>query len=1189
MASWSQIRGMQRLLGVAAATVLASLLAGASPAFAGSAWWRLSSIPAPTYLQLGTKEDPKEALIVVAASNLGDADAIGSAEAPITMTDTLPAGVVATSVSGQASFPGGKEGRKPMTCSVSASTITCTYAHDVPPFERLEIKIGVEVHEQPSAPNRVEVQGGGAPHTEPLERSLTVKNEPTPFGIENEQVEVTPENEGGSPDTQAGSHPFQLTTTLNLNETLKFFPIKEATLPAAPALLKDVHFSLPPGLLGNPRAVPQCSDAAFSVLLPEDRNACASDTAVGAALVTINEPVIFGYATEAVPLFNLVPAPGEPARFGFEVYNVPVVLDTAVQSGGDYRVEVKVSDASETAQILGTQVTFWGEPGDERHDASHGWKCLDNGAHNSPGETCSPPSPRPTTPFLTLPTSCPTIGPEQPEPLTTTVLADSWLEPGQLLEGGVIKDETEKAWKHGESKARGLQGCGSLPFSPSITTEPGTQAGSTPTGLTVQVDVPQASTLTAGQLAEADVKDTTVALPQGVELSPSAANGLQACSEAQVGFKGENPHTHMDEFTQTPANCPDASKVGLVHIRTPLLSHELEGAAYLAEQEHNPFGSLVAMYIVAQDPVSGVLVKLAGRVELNEQTLRVVTKFENTPQVPFEDLKLELFGGPRASVTTPPLCGAYSSNATFTPWATDELGNPRNVAVSSSPFNITSGPGGAPCSNPNPFAPGFSAQATNPQAGAFTPFNLVIGRPDADQAVTSLSMHLPPGLSGMLSSVTPCPEPLASKEECGPESLLGEGVEYTGLGPNPFKVTGSKVYITGPYKGAPYGLSIVTPAVAGPFNLGHVNDRATINVDPSTAALTITSDPFPTQLKGIPVQLQRIEITVNRPGFEFNPTNCSPMKIEATLTGGEGASAHLSSPFQVANCAMLPFHPTLTASTQAKTSKASGASLTVRVTSGPGQANIAKTKLAFPKAFPTRLTTLQKACVAAVFNVNPASCPAGSVIGTAVAHTPVLHKPLSGPAYLVSHGGAAFPDAEFVLQGEGITLILDGLTNIKNGVTSSTFNTVPDQPISTFETVLPEGPHSAFTALGNLCTQKLTMPTIITGQNGVQIKQNTAIVVSNCPVTIVGTKVVGHTAFLTIKTPSVGRVIGSGSNVNTVARRFNSAQNSASLQVPLSSAGRRKHKPLRVKIRVGFVPNAKGKPSSTAFTTVIFH
>jgi hypothetical protein len=587
-------------------------------------------------------------------------------------------------------------------------------------------------------------------------------------------------------------------------------------------------------------------------------------------------------------------------------------------------------------------------------------------------------------------------------------------------------------------------------------------------------------------------------------LSPTSANGLQACTREQIGFTGTNPTTQTNEFTRARATCPDASKVGIVHIKSPDLTHELEGAVFLAAPQNfagppqeNPFESLVALYIVAEDPVSRVLVKLAGKVTPNETTGQLVSTFANTPQVPFEDFKLEFFGGPRGSVSTPPLCGTYTTAASFAPWSGSEAAP--GIVPSSSNFSISSGPGGSPCtSSPQPFTPSFQAGSTNNQAGAFTSFTVDIGRPDPDQAVQTVTMHLPGGIAGMLSSVKQCPEPQASQGTCGPDSLIGHTTATAGLGPEPFSPPVGQVFITGPYKGAPFGLSIVTPAIAGPFNLGNVIVRSTINIDPTTAALSITSDPLPLMLRGLPLQLQHINVSVDRPNFQFNPTNCTPSTITGTIGGSLGASAPVSWPFQAANCASLPFKPTLTGETDAHTSKANGAALRIKVTSTPGQANIAKTKVVFPIALPSRLTTIQKACPDKVFEANPASCPEGSVIGTAIAHTPVLTNPLTGPAYLVSHGNAAFPDAEFVLQGEGITLILDGQTDIKKGITSSTFNAVPDAPVTTFEVNLPQGPHSAFGAVGSLCTQALNMPLILTGQNGAVITKTEKIKVSGC-------------------------------------------------------------------------------------------
>ncbi|HEX5853527.1 MAG TPA: hypothetical protein VFY36_10590, partial [Solirubrobacteraceae bacterium] len=689
--------------------------------------------------------------------------------------------------------------------------------------------------------------------------------------------------------------------------------------------------------------------------------------------------------------------------------------------------------------------------------------------------------------FLTLPTSCGV-------PFESSVEGSSWSAPGKASE---VAAPLSYTLHDGSGQRLDLHGCNKLPFSPSIDVKPEGSAASTPTGLSVGVHVPQETLLTANGLAEADVRDTTVTLPAGMQINPASADGLEACSTAAVGFERFEEQTQTELFSSVPAACPDASKVGTVEIKTPLLPDPLEGFVYLAEQNANPFGSLLALYIVAEDPVSGVRVKLAGKVTPDVTTGQLTSTFERTPQVPFEDLKLKFFGGPRAPLSTPPYCGSYTTSASFTPWSGTAAATP------SSDFAITSGPGGSPCANPLPFSPSLMAGSSNIQAGSFTPFTTTISREDGNQNLSGVQIHMPPGLLGKLSSVQPCPEPLASEGTCGADSLIGHTVVSVGLGSNPYTVSGGRVFITGPYKGAPYGLSIAAPAKAGPFDLGTgpcdcVVVRAKIEVDPHTSALTVVSDSLPQILQGIPLQVKHVNVAIDRPGFTFNPTNCAPLAIKATLSSAEGASAPVSVPFQVANCAVLPFKPKFTALTKAKTSKKIGAYLHVKVASGPGQANIGKVKVDLPLQLPSRLTTLQKACAAAVFDANPAGCPAASVVGTGTAVTPVLKSRLTGPAYLVSHGGAAFPDLEIVLQGEGITLILDGNTKIKKGITSSTFKSTPDAPIDTFDLVLPQGPHSALGTNGSFCSAPLIMPTVLTGQNGVVVKQATKVTVSGC-------------------------------------------------------------------------------------------
>jgi hypothetical protein len=431
------------------------------------------------------------------------------------------------------------------------------------------------------------------------------------------------------------------------------------------------------------------------------------------------------------------------------------------------------------------------------------------------------------------------------------------------------------------------------------------------------------------------------------------------------------------------------------------------------------------------------------------------------------------------------------------------------------------------------------AGTTNPQAGGYSPLAVTFSRRDGEQRFAGVQVTEPPGLIATLKNVAQCPEPQASQGECAPESLIGETAVAAGPGEDPFWVTGGKVYLTGPYKGSPFGLSIVVPAVAGPFNIGErggipdgkpVVVRARIDVDPHTAQAIVTSDSLPTILQNVPLDVRTINVTINRPGFIFNPTNCSPLATTAIVTSTTETKSAASSPFEAANCAALPFKPSFKVSTQGKTSKADGASLTVNVAAKPGEVNIQKVDLQLPLILPARLTTLQKACTAAQFDTNPAGCPEASNIGVATAVTPVLSVPLTGPAYLVSHGGAAFPDVEFVLQGEGVEVILDGGTDIKKGITYSKFETVPDAPISSFQTVLPEGPHSALAANGNLCSstktvsvrkrvtirvhgrtkrvtktvkhnvpQPLTIPTTLIGQNGAVLTQNTQVTVTGCP------------------------------------------------------------------------------------------
>ncbi len=1150
--------------------------------------------------------------IVLTATNLGDLAVSGAGSKPVVLSDVLPAGVVATgvhyTVAGAADSENGGGTRGQLTCgpgapavAFPASAVSCSWFEPaLYPFELLEVAI--EVHVEADAvsgeENEVTISGGeGLEKTGPdgkvvastsLRRPITVGGGATPFGVEG--YTLTAEDEGGRPDTQAGSHPFQVTTSLAFNET--------ANRGKSPALVKDLHFQWPAGMIGNPTALPQCTEREFTAILPENSNECPADTVVGVASVSFFATEKLQYfagipSSFEVPVFNIVPEKGEPARFGFEVEKAEVTIDPSVRTGRDYGVTVSVDNISQFITTVSSRVTVWGVPGAASHDASRGWGCVENGGGQYVKYAGVPPctalGETNPSPFLMLPTSC-------SGPLQSSLEADSWQEPMNVL-----------TYRPSEPMPA-LVGCNRLPFAAEMEVSPDVASASSSTGLTVKVHVPQEASLAPEGLAPADLRDTTVTLPIGVTTNPSGANGLEACSEGLVGYEpgeqGAFGELGFSEKLPVPLQqgvnfCPDASKIGTAKITTPLLTRPLEGAVYLASQNANPFGSLVAMYIVAEDPVSGVLVKLAGEVKLNPETGQIVSTFENTPQAPFEELELHFFGGERAPLATPSHCGTYTTNASFTPWS----GNaPLNT---SSSFNITSGPNGSPCPGSSlPFAPSFTGGTTNLQASAFSDMNTVIGREDGNQNLQAVQLHFPPGLTGLLTGVALCSEPQADNGTCSPESKIGETTASVGVGGDPYTVTGGEVFITGPYNGqgactvgtpgcAPFGLSIVTPAVAGPYNLGKVIVRAKIEINPTTAALTVTTNPsgpyaIPHILDGIPLEIKHVEVTINRPGFTINPTNCSPMTISGSISSAENATSPLSVPFQVANCANLAFAPKFSAATSAHTTKANGASLTTKVTypSTPQgtQANIAKVKVDLPEQLPSRLTTLQKACLAAVFEANPANCPADSIVGHATVHTPLLPVPLTGPAYFVSHGGEAFPSLTMVLQGYGVTIELVGSTFIHNGITSTTFKQTPDSPFSTFELTLPQGPYSALTANGNLCDVALKMPTEFVAQNGAEIHESTPIEVEGCPNTLTVTShhIKGRTITLTIAVPTAGKLTATGKDLTKATK---TAKGRESLKLTLKATGSRA---LKTKINLTLTPT-KGTKLATKLTASFKH
>jgi hypothetical protein len=644
-----------------------------------------------------------------------------------------------------------------------------------------------------------------------------------------------------------------------------------------------------------------------------------------------------------------------------------------------------------------------------------------------------------------------------------------------------------------------------LAFNPTIQVTPSTQNASSPSGLDVNLDFHDEG-LTAGEgTAQSQLKDTTVTLPEGVTINPSAGVGLGGCTAADYA---------AETLTSAPgAGCPNDSKLGTVEVRTPLLSTPVDGSLFIAQPHENPFGSLVALYIVAKNPETGILIKLAGKVTPNPVTGRLVTTFENNPQLPFEHFNFHFREGSQAPLITPSACGTYTTQAKLTPWS-----DPAEAITDSSSFTIGKGFDGGACPASPPFHPQITAGTLNNSAGAFSPFYLHLTRTDAEQEISSFSTNLPAGLSGVLAGVPFCPEAgiaaaraksgaqEQAEPSCPAASRLGHTLVGTGVGAV-LAYTPGKLYLAGPFNGDPFSLVSVTSAVVGPFDLGTVVVRFGLRIDPHTAQVSVdpsASEPIPHIIQGIVTHVRDIRVYVDRPSFTLNPTSCNPLAISSTLASSLGQGATISSPFQASNCAALKFAPKFSVSTSGKTSKAAGASLTSKLSYPAGSlgsyANIARVKVDLPKQLPSRLTTLQKACTIAQFEANPAGCPAASIIGHATVATPLLPVPLTGPAYFVSHGGEAFPSLEIVLQGYGVTIDLLGQTFIsKAGITSTTFKTLPDTPFNSFELTLPQGKFSALAANGNLCTSKLAMPTEFIAQNGAAIHQRTPISVTGCP------------------------------------------------------------------------------------------
>jgi len=941
--------------------------------------------------------------------------------------------------------------------------------------------------------NSAEVSGGGAPAAATDPAANPVSATPAAFGPSNFDFRTA--SLDGSVDSQAGDHPYELTVTGGFdNGPRREYPQGLSSVKD----VRDVVVNLPVGFVGSILAAPRCTFSELSSHVAGGEGGCPASTIVGhIQTFPVNGTSIDG------PIYNMTPEKGLAAEFAYvDLLAGPHVFYSRVVPTSKGYVLQTINPDVPQIELYRFAVSFYGDPA--LRDAS-----LVCGSGSEPQEVkCRETLKSTQVPFFTNPTDC---AGEEP---TATMFIDSWQNPAHFNPDGTPVSLSEPQWASRESKSPPVIGCNALQFPAELKAQPTTKESDKPSGLDMEIKLPQSETV--GVPATPTMKRAIVTFPEGFTVDPAAGGGLAACTEAQIGWTGP---THLD-FTAAPPACPPASKIGTLELETPLIPGVLHGEMFLSAQNENPFGSLIGLYVVVHDPVTGVLVKIAGKATLDPHTGRITSEFDENPNVPFSDLKLHFFGGPRAEFATPESCGSFTVNTQLFPYSLEENELP---ATPSASFQVDEAcPGG--------FAPTFTAGSTNLQAGAYTPFVASFGRSDTDQELAGLTLTLPPGLLGKIAGVPLCTDAQieairAGTGGCPENSLVGTTQAGAGPGPNPLFV-GGKAYLTGPYNGGPYGLAVVVPAVAGPFNFGTVVVRQSLRIDPHTAQVTDVSDPFPTIIDGIPLRLRRVDVTLNRPEFTFNPTSCEHEQFTGAISGSPlgapttlaatlgyatqpGSTSPFTAPFQVTNCANLKFTPTVSVSTAGRASKVNGASLTFKIAYPRGamgsQAWFNEAKFDIPKQLPARLTTIQKACLAAVFEKERQNCPAASKIGHAVVRTQVLPTPLEGPVYFVSYGGAKFPDAVLVLDGSNVHIELHGETFIdgKTGVTSATFRNTPDVPFEAIEVTVPQGKFSEFGVnlpKGGLsfCGQHLTMPTLFKASNGLEINQNTPVAVTGC-------------------------------------------------------------------------------------------
>jgi hypothetical protein len=1062
-----------RLLGLLLSVIGVIVLLAVSPTKASAAVeWKGAFSWAPTSMVPGER-----AGILILPANKGSTP---TGEYPTVKVD-LPAGLSLAEYQEEA-----------WSC-VESSTVTCSFLFPFPvnAYAYGPIPVALVLDVAPNAPEGsfdvpVTFEGGGASAPVTQVERVIVGETPSGFGILPGGFTALALDPDGNDFTQAGGHPDSVSTTFSM--TTKFNDPQDDPSNGSRFLqmvetldhLDDVFVEAPAGLIGDPTAVPTCPDTGLVA-----QQECPPSSQVGVAV--FDQRTVMGKRMSAV--YNMEPDGNRPAQFAFDIpVDQPVTLVPTVRSDGDWGLTVDARNINEGNPVFLSGVTLWGVPADPSHDIQRcslpnevtrtcaGVDSLGNRNSRFPADQHNPdqeanPSTAPRKPFLSLPTRC------NGQSDVTTIHISSWSDPAAFKPNG-DPDPSDPNWKTYSAASPPITGCEDLDFSPSLQARPTTNAADSPTGLDVKLHVPQNED--PDGLATAHLKKTVVTLPPGLVVNPSGANGLGACSPAQIGMTSAvgNPDA---SFTRERATCPDSAKVGTVRVDTPLLGHPLPGSVYVATPHQNPFGSLLALYIEIDDPQSGIVGKLAGEVRPNPITGQLTSTFDDNPQVPFEDFTLNFFGGAAAPLRTPATCGTYSTTSELTPWSAPQSGPP---ATPKDTWAIERAPRGACATKAAalPNTPSFEAGSTSPLAGNYSPFVLNLRRDDGTQQFSALTVTPPPGLVAKLAGTPACSEgalaAAASKPgkteqaspSCPAASAVGSVHAAAGAGPAPYHAPGT-AYLAGPYKGAPLSLAIITPAVAGPFDLGTIVVRTALHLNSKTAQITAVSDPIPQILQGIPLDVRSVSVRMDKPRFTLNPTTCDPTAVSGTLLSTTGATAPLNNRFQLAECNRLAFKPKMALFLKGGTKRSKFPALRAVLTPRAGDANIASVSVAMPPSEFLAQQHIRTVCTRVQFAAD--QCPAAAIYGHATVYTPLLEYPLTGPVYLRASDNP-LPDLVPDLRGpahQPIKLEAAGRTDTVNRGLRNTFDFVPDAPFSKFVLKMRGGKKGLLENSRDICAQ----------------------------------------------------------------------------------------------------------------------